>query len=132
VSLLCGGVEVESGSRCGAVEVVEREEQSHELLFPGLRRDVQRHLPGVRLSGGERRGGAGRLGVGQERAHGSRVGGSDGGEERLMGERREIHGVAGPALLCCSFSVRFFGSFLFFSVVLSLSAAVYNIQVSKS
>jgi hypothetical protein len=100
VPLLCGGVEgveVQSGSHGGALEVVEREEQSHELLAPGLRRDVQRRLPGVRLRGGERRGGAGRLGVGQERAQGGRVGGSDGGEERLVEERRETHGVAGPA-----------------------------------
>ena len=88
------GVEVEAWADGGGLEVVEREEEAHDLLAAGLRGDVQRGLSGVRLRGGERgQGGARarRLGVGQERADGGRVGGSDGGEERLVRERGEIH-----------------------------------------
>lgn len=90
------GVEVEAGADGGGLEVVERDEEADDLLGAGLRRDVQRRLPGVRLRGGERLGG-GRLpgvrlpGVGQEAGDGGGVRGSDGGEERLVGERREIH-----------------------------------------
>jgi hypothetical protein len=86
------GVEVEAGADGGGLEVVEREEEADDLLAPGLRGDVERGLPGVGLRGGERgQGGARGLGVGQERADGGRVGGSDRREERLVGERREIH-----------------------------------------
>lgn len=86
------GVEVEAGADGGGLEVVERDEEADDLLGAGLRRDVQRRLPGVRLRGGERLGGGpGRPGVGQEAGDGGGVRGSDGGEERLVGERREIH-----------------------------------------
>ena len=90
------GVEVEAGADGGVLEVVEREEDADKLLAPGLGGHVQRGLPGVRLRRGERRqGGARGLGVGQERADGGRVGGSDRREERLVGERREIHRGSG-------------------------------------
>jgi len=91
------GVEVEAGAEGGVLEVVEREEDADKLLAPGLGGHVQRGLPGVRLRGGERgQGGARGLGVGQERADGGRVGGSDRREERLVGERREIHRAWAP------------------------------------
>lgn len=51
------GVEVEAGADGGGLEVVERDEEADDLLGAGLRRDVQRRLPGVRLRGGERLGG---------------------------------------------------------------------------
>jgi len=90
------GVEVEAGADGGVLEVVEREEDADKLLAPGLGGHVQRGLPGVRLRGGERgQGGARGLGVGQERADGGRVGESDRREERLVGERREIHRGSG-------------------------------------
>ena len=95
------GVEVEAGAERGGLEVVEREEEADDLEGAGLRRDVERGLPAVCLRGGERRGGAGRLGVGQQAADGAGVRGSDGREERLVGERREIHRREGERASGC-------------------------------